>query len=79
MAARGRRIDEGTSRQNFHAKNEISQFLSHMNVLYLKRTHFSSRIQIQTKKHGSLLKHLKENSIFPFLGQKRGLLGLFDG
>ena len=61
MAARGRRSDEGPSRQNFHAKNEIWQFLSHINVIYLKRTHFSSRIQIQTKKYGSLLKNLKKN------------------
>ena len=50
LAARGRRSDEGQSRQYFQGKNQISQFLSYINVIYLKRTHFSCRIQIQTKK-----------------------------
>ena len=49
MAARRRRSDEGQSRQYFQGKNQISQFLSDINVIYLKRTHFSCRIQIQTK------------------------------
>ena len=66
MAARCRRSDEGQSRQYFQAKNEISQFLSYINVIYLKRTHFSSRIQIQTKKYGSLLKNLKKIEFFYF-------------
>ena len=79
MAARGRRSDEGPSRQNFHAKNEISQFLSHINVIYLKRTHFSSRIQIQTKKVWFIIEKFEKNWIFLFLGQKRGWPGVFDG
>ena len=72
MAARGRRSDEGPSRQNFHAKIEISQFLSHIDVIYLKRTHFSSRIQIQTKKYRFIIEKLEKNLIFPFFGQKQG-------
>ena len=62
MATIRRQSDEGQSRQYFLAKNQISQFLSYINVIYLKRTHFSCRIQIQTKKYGSLLKNLKEKN-----------------
>ena len=72
MAARGRRSDEGQSRQNFQAKNEISQFLSHINVIYLKIMHFSSRIQIQTKKYRFIIEKLEKKLIFPFFGQKQG-------
>ena len=72
MAARRRRSDKGQSRQNFQAKNEILQFLSHINVIYLKRTHFSSRIQIQTKKYRFIIEKLEKNLIFPFFGQKQG-------
>ena len=57
---------KGQSHQSFQAKNEILQFLSHINVIYLKRTHFSCRIQIQTKKYGSLLKNLKKIEFFHF-------------
>ena len=66
MAARGRRSGEGQSRQYFLAKSQFSQFLSYINVIYLKRTHFSSRIQIQTKKYGSLLN-------FSIFGSKKRL------
>ena len=66
MAARRRRSDEGQSRQYFQGKNQISQFLSYINVIYLKRTHFSCRIQIQTKKYGSLVKKLKKIEFFCF-------------
>ena len=69
MAARRRRSDEGQSRQYFQAKNQISQFLSYIYVIYLKRTNFSCRIQIQTKKYDLLLKNLKRFEFFRFLGQ----------
>ena len=72
MAARRRRSDKGQLRQNFQAKNEILQFLSHINVIYLKRTHFSSRIQIQTKKYRFIIEKLEKKIIFPFFGQKQG-------
>ena len=72
MAARRRRSDKGQSRQNFQAKNEISQFLSKINVTYLKRTHFSSRIQIKTKKYRFIIEKLEKKIIFPFFGQKQG-------
>ena len=66
MAARRRRSDEGQLCQYFQAKKQISQFLSYIYVIYLKRTHFSCRIQIQTKKYGSLLKNLKKFQFFLF-------------
>ena len=66
MAARRRRSDEGQSRQYFQAKNQISQFLSYIYVIYLKRTNFSCRIQIQTKKYDSLLENLKKFEFFRF-------------
>ena len=50
MAARRRQSDEGHSYQYFQGKSQILQFLCYINVIYLKRTHFSCRIQIQTKK-----------------------------
>ena len=73
MAARGRRSDEGPSRQNFHAKNEISQFLSHINVIYLKRTHFSSRIQIQTKKYRFIIEKFEKKLNFSIFWSKARL------
>ena len=79
MAARRRRSDEGQSRQYFQGKNQISQFLSYINVIYLKRTHFSCRIQIQTKNIWFIIEKFEKIWIFPFLGQKRGWPGVFDG
>ena len=52
LAARGRRSDEGQSRQFFQAKNQKFSILSYKHVIYLKRTHFSCRIQIHNKKIG---------------------------
>ena len=49
LTARCRRSDEGQSLQYFEVKNQILQFLSYINVIYLKRLHFSCRNQIQTK------------------------------
>ena len=69
MAARRRRSDEGQSRQYFQGKNQISQFLIYINVIYLKRTHFSCRIQIQTKKVWFIIEKFEKIWIFPFLGQ----------
>ena len=79
MAARRRRSDEGQSRQYFQAKNQISQFFSYIYVIYLKRTNFSCRIQIQTNNISFIIEKFEKIWIFPFLGQKRGWSGVFDG
>ena len=79
MAARCRRSDEGQSRQYFQAKNQISQFLSYIYVIYLKRTNFSCRIQIQTKKVWFIIEKFEKIWIFPIFGSKRGWPGVFDG
>ena len=52
LAARRRWSDEGLSRQIFLAKNPKFQFFSYRHVMYLKRTHFSWRIQIDKEKIG---------------------------
>ena len=80
LTARCRRSDEGQSLQYFEIKNQFLQFLSYINVIYLKRLHFSCRNQIQTKKKmWFIIEKFEKNSISPFLGQKRGWPGMFDG
>ena len=78
LAARCRRSGEGQSWQYFHVKNQILQFLSYIYVIYLKRMHFSCRIQIQTKKVWFIIEKFEKIPIFPILGQKRGWPGIFD-
>ena len=65
MAARRRRSDVGQLRQNFQAKNEILQFLSYINVMYLKRI-FHVEFKFEQKQYGSLLKNLKKFEFFCF-------------
>ena len=78
MAARRRQSDEGHSHQYFQGKSQILQFLCYINVIYLKRTHFSCRIQIQTKRAWFIIEKFEKIWIFPVLGQKRGWPGVFD-
>ena len=72
LTARCRRSDKGQSLQYFEIKNQFLQFLSYINVIYLKRLHFSCRNQIQTK---NMVYHWiiwKKNQFFPFWVKNEG-------
>ena len=44
----------------------IFQFLSYINIIFLKRTNFSHRIRIQEKIAQSYIKNFEKNQIFSF-------------
>ena len=71
MAARRRQSDEGHSHQYFQGKSQILQFLCYINVIYLKRTHFSCRIQIQTKRVWFIIEKFEKIWIFVFGSKTR--------
>ena len=79
LAARGRRSDKGQSCLISSEKIQKFQFFSHKHVIYLKRTHFSCRIQLHDEKIWFDGKKLKKFRFFNFFCQKRGWPGIFDG
>ena len=77
LAARGRRSDEGQSRQFFQAKNPKFSILSYKHVIYLKWKLKLCRIQIHNEKYDLILENGGKNPYFWFLPQKRGWPGIF--
>ena len=72
LAARGRRSDEGQSCLISSEKIQKFQFFSHKHVIYLKRTHFSCRIQLHDEKIWFDGKKLKKFQFFNFFVKNEG-------